>query len=64
MNNRAAFSYPAEENTILSEQTITRRIGRTTYNVAVHFSQTSRETINDKILRLIKNDVQDKAVGE
>ena len=35
---------------------ITRRIGRTTYMVTVHFSQTSTETIADKIKRLIQND--------
>lgn len=34
----------------------TRRIGSTTYRVSVHFSKTSRETMNDKILRLIKNE--------
>ena len=34
----------------------TRRIGSTTYRVSVHFSKTSRETVNDKILRLIKNE--------
>jgi len=34
-----------------------KRIGNTTYRVSVHFSKTSKETITDKILRLIKNDV-------
>ena len=45
-----------------SEQppTFTKRIGNTTYRVAVHFSKTSKETITDKILRLIKNDVSFK----
>lgn len=36
----------------------TKRIGSTTYRVSVHFSKTSRETVNDKILRLIKNEVR------
>ncbi len=36
----------------------TKRIGSTTYRVSVHFSKTSRETMNDKILRLIKNEVR------
>lgn len=36
--------------------TITKRIGSTTYKVSVHFSSTSRENINDKIVRLIKNE--------
>ncbi len=35
----------------------TKRIGSTTYRVSVHFSKTSRETVNDKILRLIKSEV-------
>jgi len=35
---------------------LTRRIGSTTYRVSVHFSGTSRETMGDKILRLIQND--------
>ena len=33
-----------------------KRIGSTTYEVSVHFSTTSTETIEDKILRLISND--------
>lgn len=36
----------------------TKRIGSTIYRVSVHFSKTSRETMNDKILRLIKNEVR------
>jgi len=36
--------------------TFTKRIGSTNYRVNVHFSKTSRETINDKIIRMIKND--------
>jgi 3-hydroxy-3-methylglutaryl CoA synthase len=35
-----------------------KRIGKTTYKVNVHFSTTSRETINDKIMRLLRNEVQ------
>lgn len=33
-----------------------RRIGSTNYRVCVHFSSTSRETMNDKILRLVKRE--------
>jgi hypothetical protein len=36
---------------------IVKRIGNTTYKVNVHFSTTSKETINDKIMRLLQNDV-------
>jgi hypothetical protein len=41
--------------------TFTKRIGSTTYRVRVHFSETSKETMNDKIMRLIKNDSVGKA---
>lgn len=33
-----------------------KRIGSTNYRVRVHFSSTSRETMNDKILRLVRNE--------
>jgi len=36
--------------------TITKRIGNTTFDIHVHFSETSKETFTDKVLRLIKND--------
>ena len=39
---------------------IRKAIRSTVYEVAVHFSQTSRETLKDKILRLIKNEVRHK----
>ena len=39
----------------------TKRIGSTLYRVAVHFSQTSKETMNDKIIRLVKSDAAGKA---
>jgi hypothetical protein len=31
-----------------------KRIGSTTYEVSIHFSKTSKETIGDKIIRLMK----------
>ena len=37
--------------------TVLKRIGSTTYVVSVHFSKTSHETMEDKILRLIKREV-------
>lgn len=44
------------------EQTVImrRRIGSTTYRVNVHFSHTSRETMQDKILRLAKSEVMNE----
>ena len=34
-----------------------KRIGSTVYKVRIYFSQDTNETINDKILRLAKNDL-------
>lgn len=34
-----------------------RRIGSTVYKINVYFSPEARETIDEKILRLIKNDL-------
>ena len=36
---------------------LVKRIGKTTYRVRVHFSATSRETMSDKIKRLLRNEV-------
>ena len=36
---------------------MTRRIGGTTYKVKVVFSDTEHETMEDKILRIIRNEV-------
>lgn len=38
-----------------------RKIGSTIYTVSVYSSQTSKETIEDKLLRLIKNGVCNSA---
>ena len=35
----------------------TKRIGSTTFHVSVRFSETSRETADDKIARMIRSDV-------
>ena len=35
-------------------------IGNTTYMVRVHFSETSKETMEDKVKRLIREDVESK----
>ena len=38
--------------------TFTHKIGNTTYIVGVHFSKSSKETIDDKIERLILSDLE------
>jgi len=37
------------------------RIGSTTFEVTIHFSETSNETMEDKLLRLIEREVQQSA---
>ncbi len=37
---------------------LVKKIGRTTYIVRVHFSKTSRETMSDKIKRMLRNEIQ------
>lgn len=40
---------------------ITKRIGSTFYTVRIFFSDTETETLEDKILRNIRNDVLEKS---
>ena len=63
---------PPGERSAMSEETRTttttrapedapalvKKIGKTTYKVRVHFSQTSTETMSDKIKRMLKNEIQ------
>ena len=39
-------------------RTFSMRVGNTTYVVGVHFSKTSRDTLEDKVKRLIKDEVK------
>lgn len=38
--------------------TVRRKIGKTTYIVHIHFSQTAKETMEDKIKRLLREEVR------
>ena len=38
--------------------TFSMKLGKTTYVVGVHFSQTAKDTLEDKIKRLMKDDVK------
>ena len=55
------FLRPLKEVKILNDKetapTFTQKIGNTTYVVSVHFSETSKETFDDKIKRLMLNDL-------
>ena len=37
---------------------VKKKIGKTTYIVKVHFSKNATETMNDKIKRMIRTDIQ------
>ena len=41
-----------------STPAMVKKIGKTTYKVRVHFSDTSTETMSDKIKRMLKNEIQ------
>lgn len=36
---------------------LVKQIGKTTYRVKVHFSETSKETMSDKIVRMLKSEI-------
>lgn len=36
---------------------LVKKIGKTTYRVTIHFSVTNRETMNDKIKRMLRNEI-------
>ena len=44
-----------------SKNAFTKKIGGATYYVQIHFSKKSNENFNDKVIRLIKNDIAQKA---
>ena len=48
MNNTATNSTPCP--------TVRKQIGKTTYIVRVHFSQTAKETMEDKIKRMLREE--------
>ena len=37
---------------------LVKKIGKTTYRVTIHFSATSNETMNDKIKRMLRNEIR------
>ena len=41
-----------------SVPTMRKTIGGTTYIMTAHFSETSKETMSDKICRMIKRDIE------
>jgi hypothetical protein len=46
-----------QENTV---KEMVLKIGNTIYDINFYFSKTSRETMNDKMLRIIRNDMNSR----
>ena len=57
MNNETSkTSTPAAASPLTAKPDLVKNIGGTTFDIHIHFSETSRETFTDKVVRLIKND--------
>ena len=50
----------SHETQVMQNNCMTRRIGRTQYTIGVFFSDAAKETMEDKILRMIRNEVSTK----
>ena len=62
MNNETSkTSTPATASPLIAAKPdLVKNIGGTTFDIHIHFSETSRETFTDKVVRLIKNDSGDE----
>ncbi len=56
MNNN--INANINDNNEQETPTITTKIGSTTYVVGLHFSKTSKETLQDKIKRMVLEDAK------
>jgi len=59
VNNREDVSALIEQQEPEPKRII-KKIGSTTYELFIYFSRTSHESLNDKIMRLIKNEAKRK----
>lgn len=50
-----AVSLPVQED---KRPMLVKKVGKTTYRVTIHFSATSRETMSDKIKRMLRNEIR------
>ena len=55
MNTDKATTTPTAK---AEQPDLVKRIGKTTYRVKVHFNPNSRETMTDKIIRMLRNEVK------
>ena len=60
MTTKQSATMPTE-NKSAEQINLRKRIGSTTFEVAVHFSGTSQETLEDKLLRIIEREVSKTA---
>ena len=51
---------PAAASPLTAKPDLVKNIGGTTFDIHIHFSETSRETFTDKVVRLIQNDSGDE----
>ena len=52
--------YTQEQIDRANQADLVKNIGGTTFDIHIHFSETSRETFTDKVVRLIQNDSGDE----
>jgi Fe-S cluster biogenesis protein NfuA len=64
MNNKEAIHNAAAPERVVpvvlqegGRPAFVKKIGKTTYRVTIHFSATSRETMSDKIKRMLRNEI-------
>ena len=57
-SNTALATKTATAEPRRESRTITRRIGSTDFEITVFFSDTNKETLNDKVTRLIKSEAR------
>ena len=57
INTTTAFVAASSLNVKADRPDLVKKIGKTTYIVKVHFSQSNKETMTDKIKRMLRNEV-------
>jgi len=56
MSNDTSKTSRAAASPLDGKPDLVKRIGNTTFDIHIHFSETSRETFTDKVVRLIEHD--------
>ena len=64
MNNKETINSATMSDRVVSlvaqedeRPALVKKIGKTTYRVKIYFSTTSRETMSDKIKRMLRNEI-------